>query len=226
MRTPVVPCLAILFISAALLPSPVFAQSTPDTRDSSFLVSGVAQRSSSGRRAGSSSPGVGFGVKGGYLFSSFSQVGSDFSNNNGWEAGIFFGGNRGGVFGAMGEILYAKRSAKDSHGTIDDQYFLEVPILLRLNLGSANRNSGAIVYLIGGPAFDILLKAQQNNLDVKSNYEGLDYGVIGGAGIEVSRFLVEGRVNWGLRNVLKVTGLNTNDLKIRSVAVLAGLRFN
>ena len=40
----------------------------------------------------------------------------------------------------------------------------------------------------------------------KSNYESLDLGILAGAGIEVTRFLVEGRINWGLKNVLKNTG--------------------
>jgi hypothetical protein len=230
MRLRFVPTLAALVTAAALLPSSAFAQTDPaGTSDSSFLVSGIAQggRPGVGSRPGTGSPGVGFGVKGGYLFSTFSEAGQSFSNNNGWEAGIFFGGNRGGVLGVMGEVLYAKKGAKDSTGTITiDQYYLEIPILLRVNIGSPNRNTGAVVYAIGGPAFDILLKAQQNSIDVKNNFESLDLGIIGGAGVEISRFLIEGRVNWGLRNVLKASGGVSNDLKTRSVAILAGFRFN
>lgn len=125
----------------------------------------------------------------------------------------------------MGEVLYAKKGAKSS-GIASDNYYLEILILARVNIGSANKNTGAIVYAIGGPVFDVLLKAKQNDLDVKDNYESLNLGIMAGASVEVSRFLVEVRMNWGLRNVLKSTGGLSSDIKTRSFAVLAGLRFN
>lgn len=169
--------------------------------------------------------GVGFGVKGGWLYSSFSEANDDFDNNNGWAAGLFFGGNRDGVIGLQGEVLYAKKGAKEGDSAVDLHY-LEIPILARVNLGSSNRNAGAIVYAIGGPVLDVRLKAQQNSLNVKDNYESTDVGVIGGAGVEISRFLLEARYNWGLRNILKSGGGPATELKNRSFAVLAGFRFN
>lgn len=214
-----------LVAAAALLcvPSTVRAQSLTSPGDPSFLVAGMAQ----GQNVSRHSEGFGFGVKGGLLFSKLSQANVDYKNNNGFEAGIFFGGNRPGVLGVMGEILYAKKGAKGSLGVQTlDNYYLEIPILMRLNIGSANKNTGAIVYGIAGPVFDILLKSQLDGVDVKSRYESLDIGIIGGAGIEVSRFLVEGRYNWGLRNVLKASGGSTTEVKNRSFALLAGLRFN
>ncbi len=211
--------------AAALLclPSAVAAQSLATPSDPSFLVSGMAQS----QNRSVHSQGFGFGVKGGLLYSKFSEANETFKNNNGFEAGIFFGGNRPGAIGVMGEILYAKKGTKGSTGVQTlDNYYLEIPILMRINIGSANKNSGAIVYAIAGPAFDILLKSQLDGIDVKSNYESLDLGIIGGAGVEISRFLIEGRYNWGLRNVYKASGGNTTDIKTRSFALLAGLRFN
>jgi hypothetical protein len=219
------PLLWTMVAAAALLcaPSTVRAQSLTTPNDPSFLVAGMAQS----QNRSVHSQGFGFGVKGGLLFSTLSQANVDYKNNNGYEVGVFFGGNRPGVFGVMGEVLYAKKGAKGSQGiqTLDN-YYLEIPVLLRLNLGSSNKNTGAIVYAIGGPVFDVLLKSQLDGVDVKSNYESLDLGIIGGAGIEVSRFLVEGRYNWGLRNVLKASGGTTTEVKNRSFALLAGIRFN
>jgi hypothetical protein len=216
-------CAALAAAVTAATPSTAAAQATHSNASASFLVAGLAQGQQTVR---SSAPGgVGFGVKGGLLFSSLREAGSDYTNNNGWEGGIFFGGNRPGTLGVMGEVLYAKKGAKSGSLTADN-YYLEIPILLRLNIGSANRNTGAIVYAIGGPAFDVLLKANLNGLDIKDQYESLDIGVIGGAGIEISRFLVEGRFNWGLRNIAKAIGGSTSDVKTKSFAVLAGLRFN
>ena len=41
--------------------------------------------------------GIGVGVKGGYLHSSFDVTNAFDSNGDGWQAGLFFGGNRDGV---------------------------------------------------------------------------------------------------------------------------------
>lgn len=95
-----------------------------------------------------------------------------------------------------------------------------------MNIGSANKNKGAIVYGLGGPVFDILLQSKLAGVDVKSKYESLDMGILIGAGVEVSRFLSEGRYNIGLKNVLKASGAGSTDVKSKSFAVLAGVRFN
>src|SRR5262245_5600332 len=87
---------------------PAFANAQPTRAQdsaSSFLVSGLAQ----GQSQGSSCGGVGFGIKGGWLYSSFDQAGKNFGNDQGWEAGFFFGGNRSGVIGATTELMYAKK---------------------------------------------------------------------------------------------------------------------
>jgi len=217
---------AIAAVATLSLTTSAQAQTRPLSDASSFLVAGMAQGQSQQARS-THANGFGFGVKGGLLFSSYREANTNYKNNNGWQAGIFFGGNRPGSVGVMGEILYAKKGAKDASGKFTaDNYYLEIPVLLRLNIGSANRNTGAIVYGIAGPVADILLKADLNGVDVKKNYESLDLGIIAGGGVEVSRFLVEARMNWGLRNIAKATGGAASDVKTRSFAVLAGVRFN
>jgi len=181
-----------------------------------------AQGQQSQQTVSSTAPGIGFGVKGGVLFSSFRDARTDYKNSNGWQGGLFFGGNRAGALGLQTEITYAKRGAK-SGTSPTDTYYLEVPLLIRENFGSSNRNTGVSVYLFGGPAADILLKASLNDRDIKDNFKSVDWNVIAGVGFEVSRLLVEGRFNWGLSNVLKGPG---NELKTRSFAVLGGIRFN
>ena len=74
-------------------------------------------------------------------------------------------------------------------------------MLLRVNIGSSNRHTGAIVYGIAGPMADILLKADRNGVDVKTNSESLDLGIIAGGGA-------------------------ASDVKTRSFAILGGVRFN
>jgi len=184
---------------------------------------------------GGSAPASGFGIgaKIGPLWSSFDSatVGSktvNFDTSTGWEGGIWFGGNRGGRVGVMGEVLYAKKKQEvaDQTGSSTSLKYLEIPILLRVNIGSRSRN-GISIYGLVGPVFDINLKAEANGVDVKKGYESLDIGILGGAGIEITRFLVEGRYNHGLRNVLKSTDVaSASDIKTHSFAVLFGVRFN
>ncbi len=48
--------------------------------------------------------------------------------------------------------------------------------------------------------------------------------LVAGVGVEISRFIIEGRGTWGLRNIAKEgEGL---DVKTRTFAILVGLRFN
>lgn len=171
--------------------------------------------------------GVGFGIKGGPIYTKFSSEVVDFESRTGFQGGIFVGGNRNGVFGGQLEILYAKKSTETERlGLKTDAYFIQLPLLLRLNIGSSNRN-GFIAYAIGGPSFDINLKAEQNDLDIKDNYESFDVGLVGGGGIEIARIILEGRYSWGLRNVLDATiDREFTDIKSNSFSVLVGFRFN
>jgi len=204
-------------------------QASSDTNPA-FLTAGMVRQAppppgGSGPRA----EGFGIGAKIGPIFTSYDAASCDgcFNTNTGWEGGIWFGGNRGGRVGVMGELLYAKKKQEGSGltGSTTLQY-LEIPILMRINIGSRSRN-GISVYGLAGPVFDVNLKASLNGLDVKSKYQSLDLGVLFGGGIEITRFLVEGRFNKGLRNVLDSDNAGSiSDIKTKSFAVLFGLRFN
>jgi hypothetical protein len=205
--------------------------SVSDTSSTTFLTAGMVEQATPPPPGGGGPRAEGFGVgaKIGPLFTSYSAASCDgcFNTNTGWEGGIWFGGNRGGRVGVMGEVLYAKKKQEGSGltGSTSLQY-LEIPILMRINIGSRSRN-GVSIYGLVGPVFDINLKASLNNLDVKSKYESLDLGILGGVGIEITRFIVEGRFNKGLRNVLKSdNAASFGDIKTRSFALLFGLRFN
>jgi hypothetical protein len=180
---------------------------------------------------GAPASGAGIGVKLGPLFTGYSAASCDgcFNTSTGFEGGIWFGGNRGGRIGVMGEVLYAKKKQEANNplltGSTSLQY-LEIPILARINIGSRSRN-GISIYGLVGPVFDINLKASIGSQDVKSNYESLDFGLLGGVGVEVTRFLIEGRFNQGLRNMLKSGNAAAfGDIKTHSFAVLFGFRFN
>jgi len=169
--------------------------------------------------------GFGIGGKFGPLFASLDQTGATITTNNGFIGGLLFGGNRPGLIGVMAEVLYAKKGGTATNGVATDLYFIEVPVLLRVNVGAKNINKFS-TYGIVGPAFDILLKGQQGNLDVKSNYEDLNLSIVGGGGVEFLRFLVEARGMWGVRNINKGNLANTQEIRDRSFALMFGVRFN
>jgi len=203
--------------------------SVADPGRSAFLTAGMVEQAPPPGGGGAPASGAGIGFKLGPLFTSYSAASCDgcFNTSTGFEGGIWFGGNRGGRVGIMGEVLYAKKKQEGSGltGSTSLQY-LEIPILARINIGSRSR-SGVSVYGLVGPVFDVNLKASIGGLDVKNKYESLDLGILGGVGIEITRFLVEGRFNHGFRNVLKSGNAGSfGDIKTNSFAVLFGFRFN
>jgi hypothetical protein len=203
--------------------------SAAGTDTSSFLTAGMVGQAPPPGGGGAPASGAGVGLKLGPLFTGYSAASCDgcFNTSTGFEGGIWFGGNRGGRVGVMGEVLYAKKKQEGSGltGSTSLQY-LEIPILARINIGSRSRN-GISIYGLVGPVFDINLKASIGSQNVKSNYESLDFGLLGGVGIEITRFLVEGRFNQGLRNMLKSgNAASFGDIKTHSFAVLFGFRFN
>lgn len=166
----------------------------------------------------------GLGVKGGYLYSSFDFEGvSDvFDRSSGWMAGLFFGGNRDGRVGVMGEInLQARRGGTDMES--ETIYYAQVPLLLRINAGSRSRG-GVSGYGIIGPAVDVNVGSNLDSLGDPDEIESVDASLVVGVGVEITRFIIEGRGTWGLRNIVK--GMEGVDIKTKTFALLVGLRFN
>jgi len=180
--------------------------------NTAFLTAGMVEQATPPPGGGSApASGFGIGAKIGPLWSSFDSatVGSTTVN-----------------FDTSTGYAKKKQEVADQTGSSTSLKYLEIPILLRVNIGSRSRN-GISIYGLVGPVFDINLKAEANGVDVKKGYESLDIGILGGAGIEITRFLVEGRYNHGLRNVLKSTDVaSASDIKTHSFAVLFGVRFN
>ena len=170
--------------------------------------------------------GVGIGVKIGPLFNSFRSdiLTLNFQGKTGLIGGMFFGGNRTGVAGVMGELMYAKKSTTTPEGEAD-LYYLEIPILFRINIGSSSLN-GVLVYFLGGPVFDINLKSRLNGVEVSNRFNDFDAGVILGGGVEITRFIIEGRYNWGLLNILERNLAGASSIQTQSFALLFGVRFN
>ena len=166
--------------------------------------------------------GIGVGVKAGYLHSSFNVTNAFDSNGDGWQAGLFFGGNRDGRVGVMGEInLQARRGGTDMES--ETIYYAQVPLLLRINAGSRSRG-GVSGYGIIGPAVDVNVGSDLGSLGDRDEIESVDASLVIGVGVEITWFIIEGRGTWGLRNIVK--GMEGVDIKTKTFALLVGLRFN
>lgn len=172
--------------------------------------------------------GVGVGVKGGLLYSTlkFSDASDVFEGKAGWMGGIFFGGNRPGTLGLMGELNVLKKTTSCSGCGNDDLtlYYLQVPVLLRLNAGT-NSLSGVNVYAILGPAIDVKIGEDLGGFNLVNEFEGFDISLVGGVGVEITRIILEARGTWGFRNIAKnLTG--SQKITSKTFAVLVGFRFN
>lgn len=163
--------------------------------------------------------GVGFGVLAGLTSSKAKVEGVDVGDSQkGAMFGIWFGGNRNGRVGFMGELSYVRKA-----GFGDDKlHYLEIPAVFRINIGSRSRN-GVSVYGIVGPVIDIKLK--QPDSDIVGNYEGFDLGLMFGGGVEVTRIGAEVRVNRGLRSIYD-PGDSGISIKTTTIQVLVKFRIN
>jgi hypothetical protein len=163
------------------------------------------------------------GIKGGFLYSSlkFEDTDDVFDSHNGWTAGVFFGSGRDSVVGVQGEVNVLQKGGSSTSGDLK-LYYLQVPVLLRVGGGSSVN-----VYGLVGPSFDIKIAEKGDDIGFIDEYEGVDVSLTGAIGVEVGKLVLEGRGNWGLRNIAKSTEafFEGDKLTSRSFALQIGVRF-
>ena len=168
--------------------------------------------------------GVGVGFKIGPTFADFTSDALDISHRTGWHGGIFIGGNRDGFVGWQTEFNWLRRAGDTDLGEGFHIDYLQVPILLRFNIGTNSKN-GFAVYGIGGPAFEFKIGDEINGGTIDDAFEGTDVGFVVGAGMEITRLILEGRYEWGFLRVNKAFA-DIEEIKTRSFTILVGIRFN
>jgi hypothetical protein len=143
--------------------------------------------------------------------------------------GLFIGGNRAGRVGVAVEFNYARKNARfeeDGETSSLNVSYFQIPLLLRINGGSRDRE-GVNVYGIVGPFFNFKVDAHADFDDAfDESIEDIDAGVVFGAGVEITRFIIEGRYDLGLRRINTDDEGGVLDVKSRSFAILFGVRFN
>ncbi|MBK8610157.1 MAG: PorT family protein [Chitinophagaceae bacterium] len=174
-----------------------------------------------------------FGIKAGANINKITGKSYKDGFNFNFQAGAFLQFNFSSRFGLQPEVNFVQTSAEFSND-VNDIYndlfrsgsqkksklnFLEVPVLLNINVGSSKR-----VKLQIGPAYGGLLKqtvdSLKNNGDIYKNGE---WAVIGGLWIQIPF------VNLGARYKLGLTDLNSIDnrqtWKSQAIQVFVGVTF-
>ena len=208
------PLLIVTALALLLIAAPAYAQGTTQTQPSG---------------------GFGIGVLGGVTFTTVSteenQFRLDTEGGLGAIFGVWFGGNRDGRVGMMAELNYVIKGVKisdEGDETVAKSHYVEVPVLLRVNIGARSKNKPSF-YFLAGPVFDIKIKAEENDVDVDDSYEGLDIGLMFGAGFEVLRIGIEGRYSLGLRSVLATDAAAANGFgktRYNTLQIIGKIRFN
>jgi hypothetical protein len=122
---------------------------------------------------------------------------------NDWMAGGWVGGNPLARVSFLVEAAYVTKGYREREfdGSLQINY-IEIPVLLRMNIGSRTRE-GADFYGVAGPALAFRVKATlqgpEGDVDVGPDFHTFDVGVLVGGGVEVRRIGAEVRVNWGMR---------------------------
>jgi len=177
--------------------------------------------------------GVGIGALGGINWTTIrteNETNIDFKKGTGWQLGIWFGGNRDGRAGLMGEFSYATKKVSDEFDNEIERTYVQIPVLVRINTGARERDKPSLYFLIG-PVFDIQIKTRENGEEPLDEdvYQGLEIGIMGGVGFEVLRIGIEGRYSWGLKSVLATDAAidsGFGSTKLNTFSVVAKIRFN
>jgi len=174
-----------------------------------------------------------FGAKGGVNINKITGQSYKDGFNFNFQAGAFLQFNFSNRFGIQPEVNFVQTSSEfsnDANDIYNDLFlggsqkkarlnYLEVPVLLNINLGSSKR-----VKLQVGPAYGGLLKQTVDSLKNKGDlYKNGEWAAIGGLWIQLPV------VNLGARYKLGLTDLNGIDdqqkWKSQSIQVFVGITF-
>jgi hypothetical protein len=140
------------------------------------------------------------GLEAGANFSSLigkdlSSFGNATASRMGFVGGGFLSLNFSPSFAIRPEVLYEQKGAAISGtSTSTELDYLEVPVLLKIGLGTPVFNPNILI----GPSFDwSTLAKDANGTPINSS----DVGLVGGLEIDVDKFLLSGRYELGLDNV-------------------------
>jgi hypothetical protein len=173
------------------------------------------------------------GAKGGVNINKISGKSYKEGFNFNFQAGVFLQFNFSNTFGLQPEVNFVQTSSEFSNDANDIYYdlflggsqkksklnFLEVPLLLNINVGESKR-----VKLQIGPAYGGLLKQTVDSLKTKADiYKNGEWAAIGGLFIQLPFVNVGARYKLGLTNLNDID--NRQSWKSQSIQVFVGVTF-
>jgi Outer membrane protein beta-barrel domain len=177
------------------------------------------------------------GIKGGLSLADIPRLADQFEEEGAvdlrYRSGLIVGGfatiQLAEFVAFQPEVLYAQKGmhGRDPAG-VDDVFetrvdYLDVPLLLRLQ--------DTALYVVLGPSLNFNVAAKlvdegdDVDQDIKDDTETVEVGVVVGVGLQMSRFLVEGRFAEGLTNIAKNPPPGQDSYRNRSFAIMFGIRF-
>jgi hypothetical protein len=178
---------------------------------------------------------LGFGAKGGVNFATQTTTNAPGGASYGYRVGLMGGGfvtlPLSSWLDVQAEGLYASKGTSlkvlGLTTTAEVDYF-EVPVVARLKTGGGHRR----YFIEGGASIGVRVRARAKtsfsgsteDVDVSDQFERVDYGIVAGGGLEMSRFVFDGRYTYGLADVDK-DKTDTSKTKNRAISVSVGYRF-
>ena len=174
-----------------------------------------------------------FGAKGGVNINKISGQSYKQGFNYNFQLGGFLQFNFSNRFGVQPEVNFVQGQTeftKESAEIYDDLFrdgsqkkaklsYLEIPVLLNINVGSSKR-----VKLQLGPSYGALLKQTVDSLQYNGNlYKNAEWSAVGGLWIQLPL------INLGARYKMGITNINAIDdrqsWKNQAIQVFVGLSF-
>jgi len=172
-----------------------------------------------------------FGAKGGVNINKISGKSYESGFNYNFQAGVFLQFNISNRFGIQPEVNFVQSQSaftKDATDIYDDLFldgsqkkakmnYLEVPVLLNMNIGPSKR-----VKLQAGPAYGGLLKQTVDSLKANANfYKNSEWSLIGGLWIQVPFINLGARYKLGLTNINGIDDKQT--WKSQAIQIFVGI---
>ena len=121
--------------------------------------------------------------------------------------------------------FYSRKGSKLKSGTVENEFVLDVISITPLV--RVKFLPGPSPYVLGGGEFSYILTHKLDGVDIKNTTKSIDYGVIFGAGYEMSMpgasLFFEGRYHLGVANILKDPAPGES-LKTKALVVIVGIK--
>lgn len=172
-----------------------------------------------------------FGAKGGVNINKIEGQSYKDGFKYNFQAGVFMQFNFSSRFGLQPEVNFVQSSSELSNDANDIYYdlfyngsqrksklnYLEVPVLLNVNVGSSKR-----VKLQIGPSYGGLLKQTTDSLKNNGNlYKNAEWAAIGGVFIQLPLINLGARYKMGLTDINAID--NRQSWKSQSIQVFVGI---